>query len=573
MKNAQKYLPHLINAVPNKGYGNRLSMYLIALEAWRRGLVIKFFLKDNPENKLLIRYSISNGENEYEFESSLGEKLTPYAYEVCQNKDETKKVLKAAGISVPEGQRFTSNIQNEEIINYACNLGFPLVIKPISENAGKGVFSNIKSEEEFKESLQYVRNELNYDDIIVEKHVEGIEHRIFLVDGKVIAATNRVPANIIGDGIHSINQLIELKNKSKQLNPTISSKPIEKDKEVTDSIRALGYDYSCIPLEDELIYLRTKSNVSAGGDAIDVTDELGYEWKRMAEDAMNTIEGLNVCGLDMIIDKESNQAAIIEINTKPMLGLHAFPVEGEPRDVISPIIDSYFPETKEKTKSILYFDFDAVLAPLRDRSVTQLELEPPPQYSSLCMNKYILSGTFQENFQKELRLLALEKQLHGYLNEIDENQYELVLAHEDEQIIVSFLDEIQRENLFFDTEIEKQDFFQPIKLGFETYKITGNRKRLQSQREIIRELNKELTTQKRKVKNYKKEIVADRRQNSKMGQRIRSLEKETNKKAKRIDKLMQKNVELKEEYQKLLDSNSWKFTKPIRTVERVFKKK
>src|SRR5699024_1921873 len=112
-------------------------------------------------------------------------------------------------------------------------------------------------------------------------------------------------------------------------------------------------------------------------------------------------------------------------------------------------------------------------------------------------------------------------------------------AHEDEQIIVSFLDEIQRENLFFDIEIEKQDFFQPIKLGFETYKITGNRKRLQSQREIIRELNKELTTQKRKVKNYKKEIVADRRQNSKMGQRIRSLEKETNKNAKRIDKLMQ----------------------------------
>src|SRR5690625_1179255 len=110
-----KWLPHLVDAVPTRGYGNRLSMYLISLEAWRRGLNVKFYTIKNPDNKMLIRYSLSNGKKEYHFESSRGDKLTDYAYEVCENKDETKKVLTKAGIPVPEGKRFKENRSNEEI--------------------------------------------------------------------------------------------------------------------------------------------------------------------------------------------------------------------------------------------------------------------------------------------------------------------------------------------------------------------------------------------------------------------------------------------------------------------------
>src|SRR5690625_951168 len=210
-----KWLPHLENAVPSKGYGNRLSMYLIALEAWRRGLNIRFFRLENPENKMLIRYSIGNENEEYRFESSRGEKLTSHAYEICENKDETKKVLAKAGIPVPEGKRFKPNQSVEEIIKYTNALGYPVVIKPISENAGKGVFSNIETENELRNSLDYVRNELNYKDIIVEKHIEGIEHRLFIVKGKLLGAVNRVPANIVGDGKNTIDQLIKQKNRER----------------------------------------------------------------------------------------------------------------------------------------------------------------------------------------------------------------------------------------------------------------------------------------------------------------------------------------------------------------------
>lgn len=570
MKNTQEYLPHLKNAVPIKGYGNRLSMYLIALEAWRRGLNVKFFLKENPDNRLLIRYTIGDGANEYHFESSLGDKLTTYAYEICENKDETKNVLSQAGIPVPEGQRFTSDKNKNEIIDYANMLGYPLVIKPISENAGKGVFSNIQSKEKFRESLFYVRDELGYKDIIVEKHITGIEHRIFLVNGEVIAVTNRMPANIIADGIHSIEELIDIKNKSKQSNPTVASKLIEMDKEVTESIKSLGYDYSTIPPIDEKIYLRTKSNVSAGGDSIDMTDNLTPELRKLAEEAMNSIEGLNVCGLDMIIDKELNKGVIIEINTKPMVGLHVFPVEGKPRDVVSPIIDDYFPATKGKEKSILYFDFDAVISPLRDRSVKEVELSPPSQ-NHLYSYRYILIGTFEESFESEVRLLALNKGLHGYLNETSESQYELVIASEREQAVNSFIKEIQNLDLIIDLFVEEYEYNFPVKIGFEVNKISKSHIRMENQRKRIRSLNQKIKNQNKLISEYHNELIDDRRQNSALGERIINLEKENNRNRNKIDRLVQERELIQKEIQEMLDSNSWKVTKPLRSIRTIFK--
>jgi len=577
--NTQEYLPHLKNAVPNKGYGNRLSMYLIALEAWRRGLAVKFFLEDNPDNKLLIRYSIGDGTNKYKFESSLGEKLSAYAYEVCENKDETKKVLSEAGIPVPEGKRFTADVSDNEIIEYANELGFPLVMKPISENAGKGVFSNIKTMKEFEESLLHLRNELNYQDIIVEKHVDGIEYRIFLVDGKVIAATNRIPANIKGDGINTIEQLIGEKNKSKLINPSVASKFIEQDKEVSDAIRALGYEYTSVPAAGEQIFLREKSNVSAGGDSIDVTNQLTPELKKIAENASQAIDGLNVCGLDMIVDKELNNGVIIEINTKPMIGLHIFPVEGEPRDVVSPILDAYFPATVGKKKTNFYFDFDAVIAPLRDRSVREVTLSPPPIFEQTFATKYLLRGSYHEDFERKVRLLALRERVHGYLKEVEDEQYELVIVSDKKQVVHEFIQQVTLLKLVSNSHVEEYEYDLPIKIGFEIYKKSGTQKRIkqqrdkiQQQRDRIKRLNQDLRNQKALSKKYKEEIIADRRQNSILGKRILKAEKQNEKYLKKNEKIIEKNLNLKMEYQNVIDSNSWKLTKPMRKIGKIMKK-
>lgn len=573
MENKQHYLPHLKNAVPTKGYGNRLSMYLIALEAWRRGLKIKFYLKENPENKMLIRYSLSDEKNEYNFESSLGEKVTKYAYDVCENKDETKQVLSKTGLPVPEGKRFTEDVNLEKIIEYANKLGYPVVIKPISENAGKGVFSHIMNEKELRESIHHLQYELGYKDILLEEHIDGIEHRIFVVDGKVIAAVNRVPANIEGDGVHSIESLIDLKNKSKQVNPTLSSKVIEKDKEVTDSIKALGYHYNSIPEAGEKIYLRSKSNVSRGGDSIDVTDQLPKEMKQIAEDATKAIDGLHVCGLDMIINPDYSEAVIIEINTKPMLGLHVFPLQGRPIDVISPIVDFYFPDTKGKIKTNLYFDFDAVIAPLRDRSVTNIKLTAPPISDNWFAEKYIINGKSSSEFRREIRLRALKQRIHGYIEVLSDSQVELVVSHEDKTVLNNFINDITKMDTESMLSFEEQAYNLPIKIGFDVYEMSRNRERISQQRERIRELNKNVKKEKREQQKLQKEIIANRRHNSVLSERIRDLEKENKKLLTRNERFIKENEEYLSQVNNMIDSTSWKITKPLRSIGNVVKKR
>lgn len=579
METEHKFLPHLINAVPESGYGNRLSMYLIALEAWRRGLKVKFFYEDNPENKMLIRYTLADEKNEYYFNSSLGEKLTKYAYDICENKDETKKILSKSNIPVPKGKRFTEENDIEVILEYANQLGYPLVIKPVSENAGIGVFSNLKNEKELLSSLLYLQEELGFKDILVEEHIEGSEHRFLLVDGKVVAVVNRVPANIKGDGINTIERLIDLKNKSKIGNPTISSKGIEKDIEVTNSIKSLNYDYTSIPAEGEIIYLRSKSNVSRGGDPIDVTHKIPEEMKQIAENVPKAIEGLDICGLDMIIDEEYKNAVILEVNTKPMIGLHVFPIAGEPIDVISPIIDYYFPETAGKYKTNLYFDFNSVISPIRDRSVKKVELIPVPTTKNISSEMYSIEGEIDSEYKQKIRLLALEKKINGNLQEVSSNKYKLIVAHEDREIIDDFMDEVHKINEDSLLTYEKEKKNLPIKIGFEVYDISGQEKRIAAQIDKTEKLsreNKKINREVKKLKDVNKElkseIIADRRQNSILGKRIMDLEKENRKTLGKIERLSIENSEMKNELSKIIESSSWKVIKPLRNIRGFIKK-
>lgn len=572
-----KWLPHLENAVPTKGYGNRLSMYLIALEAWRRGLKVKFYTIDNPDNKMLIRYSLANEKNVYHFESSRGEKLTRYAYDVCENKDDTKKILAKAGIPVPEGKRFEENATEEEIISYANKLGFPIVIKPISENAGKGVFSNINTESELRASVEYVRNELHYKDIIIEKHIDGVEHRIFIVDGKVLGVVNRIPANIIGDGKNTVEQLMKQKNRSKKFNPNLSSKIIELDKEVIDSIQQSGYRLDSIPEKGRQIFLRSKSNVSMGGDPIDVTDQLTDELKELATKAANSIPGLDICGLDMIIDKEKNTGVIIEINTKPMIGLHVFPVKGRPRDVVSPILDYYFPETINSNKTNLYFDFDAALAPLRAKLVREIEIAPPPTLENIYAKCYTISGpSVDSDYRSWIRLEALKNNLHGYIEELNDQKVQIIVASENEKKVQGFKTvcmEGLRETENHDV-IEKE-YTKPVKIGFEVYSIPRLWKTNQKLRKNLDDeklKGKKLKRNAEKLKRDAEKLKLEKeKQTLRLNRKIKRKEQKIKQLKKEKSNIIIEKDKIKKEYSEVLSSQSWKLTKPLRKINSLFK--
>ncbi|WP_373893899.1 acylphosphatase [Virgibacillus sp. CBA3643] len=588
------YLPHLENAVPSAAHGNRLSMYLIALEAWRRGLTVKFFTIDNPENKLLVRYSLSNQEKEYRFESSRGSKLTDKAFEISDNKDLTKKVISKAGVNVPEGKRFEASIDDSEIVAYANALGYPLVLKPISENAGKGVFSDIKTEEQLKEALVHVRSDLNYHDVIVEKYIPGIEYRILVVDGEVIGAVNRIPANVVGNGKNSIEELIKMKNKEKKNNPNLSKKTIKIDKEVLDSIQSLGYELETILEDGERIYLRSKSNASTGGDPIDVTNELTDELISIATKSFHAIPGLDVCGLDMIVDKENNTGAVIEINTKPMLGLHVFPMRGEARDVVKPIIDYYFPETINTKKTNLYFDFDSILAPFISRSINEVVLPAPPSLEEQYAKRYIVSGNISVvGYKSWVRKKALRNKLHGYIKDLKDGTTEIVIAGSNKTEVEQFKDicyEGPEEAEVM--EVEEYNWEKPVKTGFEI--LRESRTELLNKLENEKDENNKLLQQKEKMKRKtKKKEERLKQDKAKAKQRIKDIEKEKEKVQQNEEEIKNEKVKLQAEKEKLLkeieelveerevlrqndimikNSHSWRITKPLRDLSGYLKR-
>lgn len=565
-----RWLEHLEEAVPPEGFGNRLSMYLIALEAWRRGITVNFFTVDNPENKLLIRYALKLNDKEHKFVSSRGDKLTEEAFHVCDNKDLTKQYLKKAGVKVPEGKRFSdAKEMHQEIIDYGASLGFPLVLKPVSENAGKGVFSNINSVEELTSTVDYVCETLNYTDLIVEEFIPGTEYRVLTVGDKIAAAVNRIPANIVGDGASTIQDLIKEKNNIKKDNPTLSKKTIQIDKEVMDALEKLGYTLDSIPGEGEQIFLRTKSNISTGGDPIDVTDQLTEKQIEVVKKTINAIPGLTVSGMDLMIDPETKAPTVIEVNTKPMLGLHVFPMEGIARDVVKDIVDFYFPETAGGNSSNLYFDFEKVLSPLDNLSTKRIEVVPPPSLDTIYSKKFVFSGEgFNEKYRNQIRLEAMKNGLHGHVKKLDKEHMEILVGSEREEKIVHFISEckeLSEEAVI--NEVSEAPWDKPICVGF---------KNLQKTREELKGINKKLKTDKLNLEKINKKIKRENKTlNNNLTERknkYKKVKQERQDLRNKYEEILAENHFLKQELNNVKNSRSWKVTKPLRKATAIIKK-
>ncbi|MHC0552911.1 ATP-grasp domain-containing protein [Salinicoccus sp. CNSTN-B1] len=190
---------------------------------------------------------------------------------------------------MPKGQKFI-NKSNQQIIEYAeDHLEFPIVLKPTSGKMGKGVIANIRNEEELKDSLVYVRERLGFNEVILEEFIPGEEYRIYVLNGEVIAGLNRLPANVIGDGVNSLRKLIKIKNAERQQIPSVRGRSIKIDSEVKRNIKDYDYNLDSIPQKGERILLRKNSNLSTGGDPVDATDILDVKVKEVAVKAAKSV--------------------------------------------------------------------------------------------------------------------------------------------------------------------------------------------------------------------------------------------------------------------------------------------
>jgi cyanophycin synthetase len=266
------------------------------------------------------------------------------AVELASDKEETNSILRDLGLPVPK-QRLVRSSRDAK--RAAERIGFPVVLKPLAGNHGRGVSINLKTPEEvevaFDKAREHGRN------VIVESYLEGHDHRILVVNGELVAASKRVPGHVVGDGKQSIEQLVDVVNEDPRRgvgHEKVLTR-LELDHQADRLLTKLGYDRNTVPAKGETVYLRSTANLSTGGTAIDVTDTIHPDNREMAVRSIKAI-GLDIGGVDFLtrdITESYREAGggICEVNAGPGFRMHVAPSEGTPRDVAGPVLDMLFP--------------------------------------------------------------------------------------------------------------------------------------------------------------------------------------------------------------------------------------
>lgn len=546
------YLKHLEDAVPEEVHGYTVSSYCVALEGWRRGLTLKFINQNRRKSELV--YSLSNGEKEHVFSVARGDLVPRDAIKICMDKNKTKNALLKAGVPTPVGKVFNRTTETEDYVNYANRLGYPLVVKPVNGTGGSGVITGIESEEELLNSINYVQKDLSYEKIIIEKYFEGDDYRLYVLDGKVIGAFTRDRANVIGDGKSTIKELVNKKNELRASNPALKGKSkINLNQEAKVLLKQKGYDFNTIPVKGEKVYLNTKNNVSSGGDPTDATDFLNDEMKKIAVDAASAIPGLVQGGVDMIIDSEQKNGNVLEINSRPHIRAHIFPMKGKARDIPKEIIDYYFPETKTtKVQNVLYFDFGLMYKSFYKGYCSEFVVPDHP-IGNIELVRYELKNLpNKKEFGEKCKKNSKQLGLHGYVKKLKNGTVSLVLTGIEkhiEKFEQRVLEEIEEQ-----VNIEKKSRKKPLKIGFEVINMKDHK-------DGTLKMNK--NNHDPSIDGYfPVKLNIDTKNNKKS----KSKNKSTKKKSKGH------KVNYKEEYEKVINSTSWKVTKPLRAFRKMLKK-
>lgn len=512
-KNYHVWLPQLIDTIPNAAKRNRISMYSLALEAWRRGLLVNFYTA-KVDGIFDIKYSISDSYKTHHFFGSCGDLNTEEAVQICHDKVKTKQLLNKSGINVPMGRQFNIQTDSHEILDYANEVNYPVVLKPLNASGGRGVFVNLASEKELLDALTFIEKKLPYQDIIMEKYVEGKEVRVYVLADKVLSAVHRKPAHIIGDGIKNISELIEEKNEIRKKTPTLYYRPIKIDASLTKRLKKMGYSMDDIPKKNELIYLRETSNISTGGEPFEVTHLLTDSHKETAVNVIKSIPGLVHGGIDMIINNENY--SILEVNAQPGLGSHLFPLDGEAVDIPKYLIDYYFPETLDiKTAdSNIYFDFNTVLDVLNNTGLNEVTIGQINK-NVWQTKRYLVKAIFEPiRYYNWIRNKMFEKKLIGSMTKLDQGWIEFVVAGETIEEIASFY-EILNDNILkkYIMQVKEEPWNRPTQYGFEF--IDGYH--MLSKRELeekIKDLEKELSIVERELNRVSSQITKMKNSNT-----------------------------------------------------------
>jgi cyanophycin synthetase len=363
--------------------GISLCAFLVTLAAFQRGLKVTFhyerasfdprFARTNMQGHRGELFSLSNGSRTHVFSRTLGDLTDPTANAIAEDKHLTKRALLKAGVRVPAGivvDRGQTTLIEKFL---AQRPGRRFVVKPLAGSMGRDVHTDLPAD-----GVLTVIGEIKDARILIEEFVTGTECRALVVDGRCVAVSGRRPPNVIGDGRTNIRTLIERKNDERQSNPHLRSRKIGHLEEISMFLSRSGVGLDHVPTNGQRVSLLGVSNFSRGADSLDLTDALIEQVGPQAVAACDAID-IPVAGVDLIVAGEGDEsrAWVLEVNQRPHIGSHSFPMEGpgQGNAVAEAIVDYYFPETiQDRTHPTLAYDFAPILAVLDSAQISELSL-------------------------------------------------------------------------------------------------------------------------------------------------------------------------------------------------------
>ena len=288
---------------------------------------------------------LGHGVKQRRFQATVTDSSGIIGHSIADDKQWAKQILDNAGVPVPRGQACYSF---EEARSAADWIGWPVVTKPLSGNHGRGVTTDITSIEDLKAG--YEAAYAHHETVLVERYIKGEDHRILVIGGKLVAAARRRPAHVTGDGTNTIQQLIDTENADPRRGVGHENllTQIHVDEQTHRMLEQAGYTLDTVLPEGGIAFLKSTANLSTGGTATDLTDDVHPE-VRFTMERVARLVGLDVIGIDLLAENlvlplDQQSAGVVEVNAGPGFRMHMAPTHGTPRPVGEHVVDMLFPD-------------------------------------------------------------------------------------------------------------------------------------------------------------------------------------------------------------------------------------
>ncbi|HEX4556700.1 MAG TPA: cyanophycin synthetase [Xanthobacteraceae bacterium] len=353
-KLAARLINHLIEANPTFDFVGEVESLVLLAERAAFGPSTQAILdeaarRDIPYIRLNDQSFVQLGQGKYQqrIRATMTSRTSALGVDIAGDKKLTTSLLASAGLPVPRSETVRSA---DEAVAVAPRIGYPVVTKPLDGNHGRGVSLDLRTEDDVRRGFERALRQTRSGMVVVESFIRGNDYRVLVVDGRMVAVAERVPAHIVGDGQHTVRQLVEITNRDPRrgIGHEKVLTRIKLDDAAEELVQRQGFAPDAVPPTGTLVKLAATANMSTGGISIDRTMEADHDNIEIAEEAARVV-GLDVAGIDFLTPDicqpvRETGGAIVEVNAAPGFRMHTHPTEGEPQYVAKAVIDMLFPQ-------------------------------------------------------------------------------------------------------------------------------------------------------------------------------------------------------------------------------------